>query len=70
MNLTDATVGREYVINSIHTEDEELNTFLFSLGCYEGERVTVVRKLRGVMLITLKQAKYAIDTHLARAIRI
>ena len=42
MNLSDAQLGTEYIVADIQTEDEELNSFLFSLGCYSGEPITVV----------------------------
>ena len=47
MTLKSAEEGREYIIKSISTDDTELNKFLFSLGCYEGETITVIRHLRG-----------------------
>ena len=46
MNLTDAVLGKEYIIQRIETDDEELNAFLFSLGCYSGEPITVVSRRR------------------------
>lgn len=70
MNLKDAKEGNEYIIKSVHTEDEELNRFLFSLGCYEGEPVTVIRHLKGGSIIVIKDARYTIDNELAKAILI
>ena len=46
MNLTKAELGREYIIQQIETDDDELNAFLFSLGCYSGETITVVSRKR------------------------
>lgn len=68
MTLLNAQEGREYIIRRIETDDEELDSFLFSLGCYSGEPITVVaRKGRGCT-IAVKDARYSIDTQLAQAI--
>ena len=68
MNLTSAQEGKEYVIQRIETDDEELNSFLFSLGCYEGERITVIAHRRKGMTVSIKDARYSIDLPLAEAI--
>lgn len=68
MNLTTATVGTEYIIQRIETEDEELNTFLFSLGCYSGEPITVISRRRGGCTVAIKDGRYNIDNQLAEAI--
>ena len=70
MNLTSALEGSDYIIKRIHTEDEEMNAFLFSLGCYAGEPITVVFRLRGGCVVSIKDSRYTIDTHLASAIEI
>lgn len=70
MNLTKAEVGREYIINKIETEDEELDAFLFSLGCYSGEIITVISQHRGGYVVAIKDARYTIDVALAEAISI
>ncbi len=70
MNLTEAIEGKEYVIKSIETDDEELNAFLFSLGCYSGERITVVSRRKGISFVSIKDARYSIDNQLAEAIKI
>lgn len=70
MNLRNAELGREYIIRSIVTDDEELNQFLFSLGCYSGEPVTVVSRKRGGCTISVKDARYSIDDQLADAIEV
>ena len=70
MNLTHAQEGTEYIIRAIETEDEELNAFLFSLGCYSGEPVTVVSRRRGSCVISVKDGRYSIDNQLAEAILI
>ena len=68
MNLRDAVEGKEYIIRQIETDDEELNAFLFSLGCYSGEAITVVSKKRGSIVVSIKDARYSIDNQLAEAI--
>ena len=68
MNLSMAETGKEYIIKSIMTDDEELNSFLFSLGCYEGEPITVISHLKGGCIVSIKDGRYNIDTELAEAI--
>ena len=70
MNLTDANVGEEYIVKDIVTEDEDLEAFLFSLGCYSGEPITVISHIKGGCVVSIKDARYNIDTDLARAISI
>ena len=68
MKLTDAQLGVEYLIQRIETDDEELNAFLFSLGCYSGEPITVVSRRRGSCVVSIKDGRYSIDEQLAEAI--
>ena len=68
MNLTEANVGEEYIIKDIQTDDDELNAFLFSLGCYSGEPITVVSRVRGGCVVSVKDGRYNIDNQLAEAI--
>ena len=68
MNLKEAQDGKEYIISSIETDDEELNSFLFSLGCYSGEKITVVRHIKGGCIVAIKDGRYSIDNQLAEAI--
>lgn len=70
MDLRKAELGKEYIIRSIVTDDEELNQFLFSLGCYSGEPITVVSRKRGGCTISVKDARYSIDNQLAEAIEV
>ena len=70
MNLNSAMEGSDYIIQRIDTDDEEMNAFLFSLGCYAGEPITVVSRLRGGCVVSIKDSRYTIDTHLASAIEI
>lgn len=68
MNLMEAVEGKEYIIKQIETDDEELNTFLFSLGCYSGEPITVVSRLKNGCVVSIKDGRYNIDQQLAGAI--
>lgn len=68
MTLLTAQVGEEYIIQNIKTDDEELNAFLFSLGCYSGEPITVVSRRRGSSTVSIKDGRYNIDDQLAEAI--
>ncbi|MBP3587620.1 MAG: ferrous iron transport protein A [Clostridia bacterium] len=68
MNLTNAQEGKEYIIQRIETDDEELDAFLFSLGCYSGEPITVVSRKRKNCVVSIKDARYNIDNQLAEAI--
>lgn len=70
MTLKNADEGREYIIRSIETDDEELDAFLFSLGCYSGEPITVIARRRGGCTVSIKDARYNIDNQLAEAILI
>ncbi len=70
MNLLEAVAGEEYIIKDIVTDDEELNAFLFSLGCYSGEPITVVSHIKGGCVVSIKDARYNIDKDLAEAISI
>ncbi len=68
MKLCDVQEGIEYIIKEIETDDEELNSFLFSLGCYSGEPITVIKRRRSGCVVSIKDARYNIDNQLAAAI--
>ena len=68
MNLTQAQEGKEYIIQRIETDDEELNAFLFTLGCYSGEPITVVSRRKRSCTVSIKDGRYSIDSQLAAAI--
>jgi len=68
MNLMTAQEGKEYIIQRIETDDEELNSFLFSLGCYSGEPITVVARRKSSCTVSIKDGRYNIDNQLAEAI--
>ena len=70
MTLRDAIEGREYIISATNTDDEELDAFLFSLGCYSGESITVVRRMRSGCIVAIKDSRYNIDIQLADAIEV
>ena len=70
MNLTNALEGKEDIVHRIETDDEELDTFLFSLGCYAGEPITVVSRRKGTCVIAIKDGRYCIDNQLAAVIEI
>ena len=70
MTLRNAAEGNEYIMKEVATDDEELNAFLFSLGCYSGEAVTVVSRLKGGCVVSIKDGRYNIDNRLAETIRV
>ena len=70
MNLTKATEGKEYIITALETDDEELDSFLFSLGCYAGEPITVISRNKKNCVVSIKDGRYNIDNQLASAILI
>ena len=70
MTLLDAHSGKEYIITRINTEDEALDSFLFSLGCYSGEPITVVSRKKNNCTVSIKDGRYNIDSQLAAAIMI
>ena len=70
MNLTMAEDVVEYIIKNIVTDDEEMDAFLFSLGCYSGEPITVVRRVKGGCVVSIKDGRYTIDNLLAEAIEV
>ena len=68
MNLMQAEIEKEYIVKEISTFDEELNSFLFSLGCYSGQPITVIAKRKSGLVVAIKDARYNIDNELASAI--
>ena len=70
MNVKEIPIGEEYIIKGIVTDDEDLEAFLFSLGCYEGQPITVVSRLKGGCVVSIKDARYNIDNNLAEAISV
>ena len=70
MTLRNAEEGKEYIIDQINTDDEELNAFLFTLGCYSGQPITVISHLKRACIVSIKDGRYTIDKELAEAITI
>lgn len=70
MNLMKVEIGKEYKITSINTNDEELNSFLFTLGCYVGEKITVISRLKASCVVAIKDGRYNIDKALAESIKV
>lgn len=68
MNLKNAQAGMEYLVKNIQTDDEEMDAFLFSLGCYPGETITVISHVRGGCVVAIKDGRYTVDYNLAEAI--
>ena len=68
MNLLSAKEGEVYIIRAIETDDEDMNAFLFSLGCYSGEPITVISRRKGSCVVSIKDGRYSIDDQLAAAI--
>ncbi len=68
MNLMTAEISKEYIIRRIETDDDELDAFLFSLGCYSGEPITVISRLKSGCVVSIKDGRYSIDKQLAQAI--
>lgn len=68
MDLMKAQIGRTYIVREIATDDEELNSFLFTLGCYSGQPITVISRRRGGCTVSIKDGRYNIDKQLAAAI--
>ena len=68
MTLLDAEIGRTYIVKEIDTDDEEMNAFLFRLGCYSGEPVTLISKKRESCIVVIKDSRYGLDNQLAQAV--
>ena len=70
MNLFNVEIGKEYLVKEIHTNDDEINSFLFTLGCYTGEPVTVISRLKSSLIVAIKDGRYNIDKPLAESISV
>lgn len=70
MTLDNAEILKEYTIKNIETSDDELKAFLFSLGCYEGEIISIISKKKKNLVLAIKDAKYNIDIDLAKTITV
>ena len=67
-NLLQADLGQTYIVKEIDTEDEEMNAFLFRLGCYSGEPITLISKKRKSCIVAIKDSRYGLDNQLAEAV--
>ena len=70
MKLSMAEEGKEYIVESINTDDEELNSFLFSLGCYSGEPITIIKHRKSGSVVVIKDGRYNFDNALCDAISV
>ena len=70
MNLRDANIGGTYIVEDINTDDDELEAFLFRLGCYSGEPITVISHLKGSCVVSIKDGRYNIDNGIAQSVLI
>lgn len=68
MNLFDGEKGKSYIISDINTDDNDLKSFLFSLGCYSGENITIINKKKSGLTVVIKDGRYSIDFQLAKTI--
>ena len=70
MNLKQVEEGKDYIVKDILTDDDELNSFLFSLGCYKGEPITVISHLKSGCVVAIKDSRYHVDNQLSEAIKV
>ena len=70
MDLKSANIGETYIIKDIQTDDEEMTAFLFRLGCYSGEPITVISQRKGGCVVSIKDGRYNIDNELAGSVLI
>ena len=70
MTLRESDLGVEYIVSNVATEDDDMDAFLFSLGCFSGEPITVISKKRGSLIVAIKDGRYNIDNQLAEAITV
>ena len=66
--LMDAEPGQTYIIKEINTDDDEMNSFLFRLGCYQGEPITLISKKKKSCIVVIKDGRYNLDKMLSEAI--
>ena len=68
MSLAQGNLNKSYTVNSVDTDQEDIREFLFALGCYPGEKITIISKLASNYIVNIKDARYSIDEDLAKAI--
>ncbi len=70
-SLVDGELNKNYIVKDIVTDgDDEMKGFLFTLGCYEGQSITIISRLNNNFVVVIKDARYSIDMELAKAIHI
>lgn len=69
MSLNKAKIGQRLTVKEVHGKDKIIK-FLFTLGCFEGEQITVISKLAGNYIVNIKDSRYAIDEKMAKSIRV
>lgn len=67
MVLSKVKVGQTKSIAKVEGKDKTKN-FLFSLGCSEGEKITLISILAGNYIVNIKDSRYALDESMAKAI--
>ncbi|WP_435234569.1 FeoA family protein [Psychromonas sp. PT13] len=67
-NLSEAQINTEYTVKEVSTKDQSIINFLFTLGCYQGQKITLISVLSENYVITIKDARYSIDADLAKAV--
>ena len=70
MPLSQVKFNQTYVVNKIEVEQDDIRNFLFSLGCYPGEKITIISKMASNYIVNIKDARYSIDKDLAKAIMV
>ena len=68
MTLLDAEIGKTYTVKEINTDDDDMNSFLFRLGCYTGEPITLISKKKKSCIVAIKDGRYNLDNLLSEAI--
>jgi len=70
MNLFEAEAGKTYVVKDINTNDMDMTAFLFRLGCYAGEPITLISKKKRGCVVVIKDGRYSFDNMLASAVEV
>jgi len=67
MLLSKAKIGQTFNIKQVEGK-EKVKKFLFTLGCFEGEEITLISKLAGNYVVNIKDSRYALDENMAKSI--
>jgi len=68
MNVSNCELHTEYRITGVHAKEADMKDFLFTLGCYPGERIVLISRLPSMYVVDIKNSRYSIDEDLAEAI--